>query len=268
MPPVVRFEDVSKSFRISQVKSVKEKLLGVSGHRRGSVVIHAVSHLDLQIEEGESVALLGHNGSGKSTTLKMLAGTVAPTSGRVWARGRIAPLLELGAGFHQDLTGRENVYINAAILGIPRAEVSRRLDGIVSFAEVEQFLDTPVKFYSSGMAGRLGFAVAINVDPEILLIDEVLSVGDASFQAKCLAEMQGLQQAGRTLVLVTHSIDQARDFCERAVVLDHGRVVYDGSFGGAAAAYAASTRRDHSADTGHVAVVGEQQPFVAEAAAG
>lgn len=268
MPPAIRFEGVSKSFRISQVKSVKERLLGVSGHRRRSVEIQAVRHLDLEVQEGESVALLGHNGSGKSTTLKMLAGTVAPSSGRVWARGRIAPLLELGAGFHQDLTGRENVYINAAILGIPRDEVTRRLEGIVAFAEVEQFLDTPVKFYSSGMAGRLGFAVAVNVDPEILLIDEVLSVGDASFQAKCLAEMQGLQEAGRTLVLVTHSLDQARDFCERAVVLDHGRVVYDGPFSGADQAYAASTRRDRAAVDDQLVVEGHEQQVAAPAVTG
>ena len=239
----ILFEQVSKSFRISQTRSVKEHLLGVAGHRSRSVHIDAVRDLDLTILAGESVALLGHNGSGKSTSLKMLAGTIAPSSGRIWARGRIAPLLELGAGFHPDLTGRENVFMNAAILGIRRAEVARRLEAIVDFAEVADFLDTPVKFYSSGMTVRLGFAIAVNVDPEILLVDEVLAVGDESFQSKCLDRMRTLQQEGRTIVLVTHSLSQARDFCDRAVVLDHGRTLFDGDVEGASEAYHGSSRQ-------------------------
>ena len=242
MPVAVRFEHVSKSFRISRTKSVKELLLGVSGHRTRSVVLHAVTDLDLEIEVGESVALLGHNGSGKSTTLKMLAGTISPSSGQVWARGRIASLLELGAGFHPDLTGRENVFMNSAILGISRHEVERRLDGIVEFAEVADFLDTPVKFYSSGMAVRLGFAIAVNVEPEILLVDEVLAVGDEAFQRKCLECMGQLQAQGRTIVLVTHSLAQAEGFCGRALVLNHGVPVYDGPITGAAQAYHDSAR--------------------------
>ena len=242
MPIAIRFEKVSKSFRISQTKSLKDLILGVAGHRSTSVVMHAVKDLNLQIEVGESVALLGHNGSGKSTTLKMLAGTVAPSTGRVWARGRIAPLLELGAGFHPDLTGRENVYMNSAILGIKRSEAARRLDGIVEFAEVADFLDTPVKFYSSGMAVRLGFAIAVNVEPEILLVDEVLAVGDEAFQHKCLERMRQLQTEGRTIVLVTHSLSQAESFCGRALVLNHGVTVYDGHIDGAAQAYHDSAR--------------------------
>ena len=242
MTVAIRFEGVSKRFRISQTKNFKELLLGVSGHRARPVLIDAVRDLDFEIEQGESVALLGHNGSGKSTTLKMLAGTVAPSTGRIWARGRIAPLLELGAGFHPDLTGRENVFLNAAILGIGRSEVLRRLDEIVEFAELAEFLDTPVKFYSSGMTVRLGFAIAVNVDPEILLVDEVLAVGDEGFQAKCLERMRHLQQAGKTIVLVTHSLKQATDFCTRALVLDHGRARYDGPMADAADAYHASAR--------------------------
>lgn len=238
----IRFQDVSKTFRLSQTKALKEMLLGISGHRRRSVLVQAVRHLDLTIAEGETVALLGHNGSGKSTTLKMLAGTVAPTTGRIWARGRIAPLLELGSGFHPDLTGRENIFLNAAILGIRREEVRRRLDSIVAFAEVEQFLDTPVKFYSSGMSVRLGFAVAVNVDPDILLVDEVLAVGDESFQAKCLSQMRQFQDAGHTIVLVTHSLEQAVSFAGRALVLDHGRLTYDGPSNGAEEAYHRSSR--------------------------
>jgi ABC-2 type transport system ATP-binding protein len=242
VPVAIRFEDVSKSFRLSQTKNLKEMLLGVAGHRVRSVNVQAVQHLSLEVQQGESVALLGHNGSGKSTTLKMLAGTVAPSTGRIWARGRIAPLLELGAGFHPDLTGRENVFLNSAILGISRQEVARRLDGIVDFAEVESFLDTPVKFYSSGMAVRLGFAIAVNVEPDILLVDEVLAVGDEHFQGKCLKRMDQLKSEGRTTVLVTHSLDQAASFCSRAVVLDHGQRTYDGPLEDAADAYHASSR--------------------------
>jgi ABC-2 type transport system ATP-binding protein len=238
----IRFDDVSKDFRINATNNIKELLLGVSGHRRRAVRLHAVQHLSCEVQEGESVALLGHNGSGKSTTLKMLAGTVTPSAGRIWARGRIAPLLELGAGFHPDLTGRENVFLNSAILGIKRAEAARRLESIVSFAEVEEFLDTPVKFYSSGMAVRLGFAIAVNVEPDILLVDEVLAVGDEDFQAKCLLRMRQFREEGRTVLLVTHSIKQALGFCDRALVLDHGRLAYDGSAHGAEAAYHDSSR--------------------------
>jgi ABC-2 type transport system ATP-binding protein len=243
VPPVaIRFEHVSKSFRLSQTKNLKDSLLGVAGHRAKATYVHAVRDLHLDVHQGESVALLGHNGSGKSTTLKMLAGTITPSQGRIYARGRIAPLLELGAGFHPDLTGRENVFLNAAILGIGRHEALRRLDEIVGFAELGGFLDTPVKFYSSGMSVRLGFAIAVNVDPEILLVDEVLAVGDQEFQDKCMERMRELKADGRTLVLVTHSLSQAEAFCNRAVVLDHGVPAYDGDIGGAADAYSRSSR--------------------------
>ena len=242
MPVAIRFEHVHKSFRISQTKTVKEHLLGVAGHRTSAVVLQAVKDLHVDVHVGESVALLGHNGSGKSTSLKMLAGTIAPSRGKVYARGRIAPLLELGAGFHPDLTGRENVFMNSAILGIRREEIARRLDEIVDFAEVADFLDTPVKFYSSGMAVRLGFAIAVNVEPEILLVDEVLAVGDESFQAKCLQRMKQLQVDGRTIVLVTHALAQAETFCDRALVLNHGETVYDGPIQGAAQPYHDSAR--------------------------
>ena len=242
MTIAIRFEDVSKTFRLSGTKSVKEMLLGISGHRKKAVVLQAVQDLTFDVAAGESVALLGHNGSGKSTTLKMLAGTVAPSDGRIWARGRLAPLLELGSGFHPDLSGRENVYLNAAILGIKRAEVERRLDEIVDFAEVEDFLDTPVKFYSSGMSVRLGFAIAVNVDPDVLLVDEVLAVGDESFQSKCLERMQRFKSDGRTVVLVTHSLEQAQSFCDRALVLDHGRLTYDGPSTAADKPYHRSSR--------------------------
>lgn len=243
MPTAVRFEHVSKSFTIRPTKSVKELILGVAGHRSKPMTVHAVQDLHVDLEVGESVGLLGHNGSGKSTTLKMLAGTIAPGHGRIWARGRVAPLLELGAGFHPDLTGRENVFLNAAILGVPRQEVSRRLDEIVAFAEVDDFLDTPVKFYSSGMTVRLGFAIAVNVEPDILLVDEVLAVGDAEFQVKCHSRMQQLKEQGRTIIVVTHTFEQVTAFCDRALVLDHGVLTYDGEPDGAADAYVSSSRR-------------------------
>lgn len=242
MSVAVRFEEVSKTFRLHRSNNVKETLLGIAGHRRAPSLVKAVERLDLDVGQGESVALLGHNGSGKSTTLKMLAGTIAPSTGRIYARGRIAPLLELGAGFHPDLTGRENVFLNAAILGIRRADALRRLDEIVAFAEIEEFLDTPVKFYSSGMTVRLGFAVAVNVDPEILLVDEVLAVGDEAFQLKCSARMERFKADGRTVVLVTHSLKQAKEYCDRALVLDHGRLAYDGPSDGADDAYHGSSR--------------------------
>lgn len=242
MPVAIRFEAVSKRFRLRGSKSAKEMLLGVAGPRSRSVAIEAVRHLDLEVTAGECVALLGHNGSGKSTTLKMLAGTVAPSSGRIQARGRIAPLLELGSGFHPDLTGRENIFLNAAILGIARTEVARRLDEIVHFAEVEDFVETPVKFYSSGMSARLGFAVAVNVEPDILLVDEVLAVGDAAFQEKCLERMERFKREGRTVVLVTHSFEQAVEFCDRALVLDHGLLTFDGPVVQAEGAYHRSSR--------------------------
>jgi ABC-2 type transport system ATP-binding protein len=242
MPAAIRFDDVSKTFRLRSSNSLKEMLLGVAGQRRRTRVVEAVRNLDLEIQQGESVALLGHNGSGKSTSLKMLAGTVAPSTGRIWARGRVAPLLELGAGFHPDLTGRENVFLNAAILGIKRRETLRRLDAIVDFAEVEDFLETPVKFYSSGMTVRLGFAIAVNVEPDILLVDEVLAVGDEDFQAKCLRRMREFKRDGRTVVLVTHSLKQAQEFCQRGLVLDHGHLAYDGPMEAATEAYHHSSR--------------------------
>ena len=224
----IEFEHVSKSFRVERPWGLKDALLGSGRRRHKPRVVQALDDVTFTVAAGESTALLGHNGAGKSTALKLLAGTLMPTSGSVRTFGRIAPLLELGAGFHPDLTARENVFLNAAILGVPRARVRSRLDSIVDFAGVEDFLDTPVRFYSSGMTARLGFAIAIHVEPEIILIDEVLAVGDAEFQAKCVEQMKSLRDEGRTLMLVTHSLAQAQDFCSRAVVLDHGQVTYDG----------------------------------------
>jgi ABC-2 type transport system ATP-binding protein len=219
--------DVSKSFRISTtpVTSLKERLLGMG--RNHYEEFGALHDIDFTISQGETVGILGHNGSGKSTLLKCIAGILTPTRGEVLVRGRLASLLELGAGFHPDLTGRENVFINAAFLGMPRREIANRFDDIVDFAGLEQFIDEPVKHYSSGMYVRLGFAVAVNLEPDVLLVDEVLAVGDEVFQLKCMSRIKQFQDEGRTIVLVTHAAETVRQICGRAIVLDHGNLVID-----------------------------------------
>jgi ABC-2 type transport system ATP-binding protein len=224
---------MSKSFRIATdpVDSLKERLLRL-GHTKFEE-FQALRDVSLTIEQGETVGILGHNGSGKSTLLKCIAGILTPTTGDVLVRGRLASLLELGAGFHPDLTGRENVYINAAFYGMARRDIDRVFDEIVEFAELTHFIDEPVKHYSSGMYVRLGFAVAVNLDPDVLLVDEVLAVGDEGFQVKCLSRIRQFQRDGRTIVFVTHAADTVRHICDRAVVLDHGRLVLDGEPGDA-----------------------------------
>ncbi len=218
-------EDISKKFRLSQSRSsLKDRLFkGGSGHQHQD--FWALQRLDLTVAEGETVGILGHNGSGKSTLLKCVAGILKPTTGTVKVRGRVASLLELGAGFHPDLTGRENVFINAAFLGISKREIESKFDEIVAFAELDTFIDQQVKYYSSGMFVRLGFAVAVNVDPDILLVDEVLAVGDEVFQQKCLDRVEDFQRDGRTILFVTHAADLVRRICSRAVVLHHGDMV-------------------------------------------
>jgi ABC-2 type transport system ATP-binding protein len=188
----------------------------------------AVRGVDLQVTPGECLGVIGRNGSGKSTLLQMLCGVTAPTEGRVRVRGRIAPLISVGVGFHPELTGRENVYVNATILGLRRKDIDRRFDEIVDFSGIEQFIDTPVKFYSSGMFVRLGFSVAIQVDPEVLLVDEVLAVGDLAFQMKCYERMRAIREQGATVVFVTHNLTIVRNLCDRVIVMDGGRKQFDG----------------------------------------
>jgi ABC-2 type transport system ATP-binding protein len=227
----VRVTGVSKRFRLYHEKysSLKERMLHLG--RTPYEDFWALRDIELDIAEGETWGLLGHNGSGKSTLLKCINGILQPTTGRIEVRGRLAALLELGAGFHPDLTGRENVFLNASLLGLARREIERRFDEIVDFAELGQFIDNQVKFYSSGMYMRLGFAVAVNADPDILLVDEVLAVGDESFQRKCLDRVRQFQREGRTIVFVTHAPDLVRQICDKAVVLDHGREVAAGTPG-------------------------------------
>ena len=188
----------------------------------------AVRDVNLEVGEGESVGFLGRNGAGKSTMLQMLAGVTAPSEGTVRVDGRVSPLISVGVGFHPELTGRENVYVNGTILGMSRQTIERRFDDIVAFAELEQFIDTPVKFYSSGMFVRLGFSVAIQADPDILLVDEILAVGDFAFQLKCYERMQEIRNRGTTVIVVSHNLGALRTFCERGIVMNHGRVVHDG----------------------------------------
>lgn len=226
--PVIEIHDVSKRFVIRKEKSLKERLVNFGRSNQYKDDFWALRDVNLSIESGSTIGLIGPNGSGKSTLLKMIGGILQPTSGTVELRGRLAALLELGAGFHPDLTGRENVYLNASILGLTRQETDRHFDAIVDFSGIERFIDTQVKFYSSGMYVRLAFAVAIHVDPDILLVDEVLAVGDEPFQRKCMDKIKGFQHDGRTIVIVTHSLDTVADLCDRAVVLESGRVIADG----------------------------------------
>ncbi len=180
------------------------------------------------MHEGESLGVMGRNGAGKSTLLQMLCGVTAPTRGRVRIRGRVAPLISVGVGFHPELTGRENVYVNGTVLGMSRREIDARFEEVVAFAEVEEFIDTPVKFYSSGMFVRLGFSVAVAADPDVLLVDEVLAVGDFAFQMKCFARMEEIRRQGTTIVVVSHNMAAMRRLCDRGVVLQRGRKVFDG----------------------------------------
>ncbi|HEU5033453.1 MAG TPA: ABC transporter ATP-binding protein [Mycobacteriales bacterium] len=197
-------------------------------HRGGRSDLWAVRHLDLEVRSGESVGILGRNGAGKSTLLQMLAGVTAPSEGSVRVGGRVSPLISVGVGFHPELSGRENVFVNGTILGMSRQTIERRFDDIVGFAELERFIDTPVKFYSSGMFVRLGFSVAIEADPDILLVDEILAVGDFAFQLKCYERMQAIRARGTTVVVVSHNLGALRTFCDRGIVLDRGRGVFDG----------------------------------------
>jgi ABC-2 type transport system ATP-binding protein len=228
LPSVLQVRDVSKRFVIHTDKSIKERLVNLPQGRKNRKDFWALRDVNFDVAMGSTIGLVGHNGSGKSTLLKVVGGIIEPTRGTVSRRGRVAALLELGAGFHPDLTGKENVYLNAAILGLSRSETDRHFDSIVDFAGIEDFINTQVKFYSSGMYVRLAFSVAVHVDPDILLVDEVLAVGDEPFQRKCMNKIVQFQREGRTIVLVSHSSDQVGSLCDRVLVLKEGVVVHDG----------------------------------------
>lgn len=228
-PDVIRVEGVSKSFIVRKDNSLKDRLVHFGRHGKQFRQRYvAVDDVSLTIQAGTTVGLLGANGSGKSTLLKLIGGIVSPSSGHIDTRGRMAALLELGAGFHPDLSGRENVYLNASILGLTREETDRQFSEIVDFSGIGEFIDTQVKFYSSGMFVRLAFAVAVHTDPDVLLVDEVLAVGDEAFQRKCMEKIARFRAEGRTIVLVSHSAAQVAELCDRGIVLKDGSVVFDG----------------------------------------
>jgi ABC-2 type transport system ATP-binding protein len=226
--PQIVVEDVHKHFTLRHTHSIKETFLAAIRRKALTTNFHALDGVSFSIDPGESVALLGFNGSGKSTMLKLISGVLQPDDGEVLTRGRVAGLIEVGAGFHPDLSGRENIFLNAAILGMSRKEIEGRYDDIVAFSEIERFIDTEVKHYSSGMFLRLAFSVAIHTEVDILLIDEILSVGDEPFQKKCLARIRELHARGKTLVVVSHDLDMVADLCDRGIVLQNGRAVFDG----------------------------------------
>lgn len=238
MSTVIKIENLSKKYMIGyqkqsysslreDISSFAKNLFKTNSTKPSSQEFYALKDINLEIKDGDRVGILGHNGAGKSTLLKVLSKITEPTSGSVKIKGRIASLLEVGTGFHPELTGRENIFLNGAILGMKKNEVQKKFDEIVAFAEVEKFLDTPVKRYSSGMYMRLAFAIAAHLEPEILVVDEVLAVGDINFQKKCLRKMEDVNKDGRTILFVSHNIEAIRSICNRVVILKHGEIKID-----------------------------------------
>ncbi|GCD77355.1 ABC transporter ATP-binding protein [Thermaurantimonas aggregans] len=249
MKEIIRVENLSKAYRVGQREQSHDTLFGqladilsapvrnlknlrslTKFNDQDDPTVHwALRDINFTVNEGEVLGIIGHNGAGKSTLLKILSRVTEPTSGHIRIRGRIGALLEVGTGFHPELTGRENIYMNGTILGMTRKEIDRKLDEIIDFAGIEKFIDTPVKFYSSGMKVRLGFAVAAHLEPEILVIDEVLAVGDAEFQKKCLGKMEDVATQGRTVLFVSHNMMAVRNLCQSGLVLKHGILSFYGS---------------------------------------
>ncbi|MBQ3306699.1 MAG: ABC transporter ATP-binding protein [Bacilli bacterium] len=228
----IKVTHVYKDFKLyyDKAHTLKEKLLFFSRkNKEKDNILHVLKDINLEIKKGESVALIGTNGSGKSTLLKLMTRIIYPNKGKITTNGKLTSLLELGAGFHDDFTGRENIYFNASIFGLTREQIDAKIDEIIKFSELEEFIDNPVRTYSSGMYMRLAFSVAINVQAEILLIDEILAVGDAHFQEKCFAKLMELKNEGKTIVIVTHDSGKVRQFCNRAVWLYEGEIRMDGA---------------------------------------
>lgn len=224
----INVENMTKEFKFFYDKpnTLKERL--VFWNKKKSESRKVLDNINLKIEKGETVALIGTNGSGKSTLLKLMTKIIYPTIGKITTCGKLTSLLELGAGFHPDFTGRENIYFNASIFGLTKKEIEKRMDDIIAFSELEEFIDSPVRTYSSGMYMRLAFSVAINVDAEILLIDEILAVGDQHFQDKCFAKLHELKNSDKTIVIVSHALDSIKQLCDRAVWIYNGEVKMDG----------------------------------------
>jgi len=231
MADAIEVRDVSMEFRLVYERNLtlKESVVRrLRGQRNRVEAFRAVEDLSFRVGHGEALGVIGHNGSGKTTLLRLLAGVITPTVGVVNVSGRVTTLIDLGAGFNPDLSGVENVFLAGALYGFSRREMAAKLPQIVEFAELERFIDVPVKNYSSGMSARLGFSIATDVDTDVLLVDEVLAVGDESFQTKCFERMRGFREAGKTIVLVSHDLTTIRRFCDRAILLDHGHLLFDG----------------------------------------
>lgn len=226
---VIKVKDVRKSFKVYKDRGYMLKEMVLFANRRKYEVHEVLKGISFQVRKGEAVGLIGQNGCGKSTTLKLLTKIIYPNSGSIEMKGRVSSLLELGAGFHPDMSGRENIYINAAIFGLTRDEIAKRLDDIIAFSELEHYIDNPVRTYSSGMYMRLAFSVAINVDADILLIDEILAVGDANFQSKCFNRLKEIKAEGTTIVIVSHSLGQIEQICERSIWIQDGEIKAEGS---------------------------------------
>ena len=242
----IRFKSVSKRYRLGLTRTsvpalISQRIKNLSDfskrNHQNDQLLWALSDVSFDLSRGESLALIGPNGAGKSTILKILAGITHPTSGQVEVNGQLSALIELGAGFHPDLTGRENIYLNGTILGLSRREIDQRYEEIVDFSELERFIETPVKRYSSGMSVRLGFAIAACLDPDIMLVDEVLAVGDASFQQKCLNRINAMLEKGTTIIFVSHNLYLVQAVCKKALYIDNGKIVSKGGIGDVIAAY-------------------------------
>ncbi|MFA5933008.1 MAG: ABC transporter ATP-binding protein [Microgenomates group bacterium] len=227
--PVIIFEKVNKNFYIQEEKTFKEFLPNLFLGKPWAKKVAALDDVSFKIFQGETVGIIGKNGAGKSTALKLIAGVTTPTTGKVIITGKVAPLIELGAGFHHELTGYENIFLNAAILGMHKKEIELKLDDIINFSELKDFIYAPVKKYSSGMYMRLAFSIAINTNAPLLLIDEVLAVGDEGFQKKCINYLQEVKKSGeKTIIFVSHSEQLVKDFCEKVILLDQGKMIAEG----------------------------------------
>lgn len=229
LKPIIHFSKVNKYFYFQHQKTVKEFIQALFVQQKTLEKVHALKDITFSINKGESVGIIGRNGAGKSTLLKLIANVSQPTKGKVSISGRVAPLIELGAGFHPELTGNENVILNGVILGMKESEIEKKLPEIIDFAEIPDFMDVPIKYYSSGMYLRLAFSVAIFTNPDILLMDEILSVGDGRFQRKCMKKMQEFKKNDVTMILVSHSADQVKSFCDRVLYLKDGKLEFDGN---------------------------------------
>lgn len=223
--PIIEFKHVTKNFTLQSQKTFKEFLPALFTGKKTHQAFTALSDINFTVNKGETLGIIGPNGSGKSTILKLVAGVMTPTTGEVIVRGKVSPLIELGAGMHPELSGKENIYLNGTILGLKRKQIDNNFKSIVDFAELWEFIDQPVKHYSSGMYMRLAFAIAVHVDPEILIVDEILAVGDSDFQAKCFAKMEEFKKNDVTILFVSHSMQTIKSFCNQVIYLTHGHLV-------------------------------------------